>query len=249
MPSVLSVSFNFFFRATRERSHSRQPLQNLKAWALAEKSAQSVHDLGKSAVGFTRNNLVGTELVKHLVGDVAQIERVQHSHAEIDGEFQSRLARLGLEPIVLRKQQDAKPSKSSVLQRHPVLGFVHPEAARPARPRSEEDVVVQDLLPAKPACFQPAQILDQIAHREICGIALCRVPEFPTQVIGGKIRIGQDFAAVAAPVKNRLDKFLVLPGEPAEEDGDPLALLPGEEPLLRAAEVPHRRLRQAGRLL
>src|SRR5208337_4465904 len=81
----------------------RRPLQNLKASALAEKSAQSVHDLGESAVGFTRNNLVGTELVKHLVGDVAQIERVQHSHAEIYGEFQSRLARLGLDTLILRK--------------------------------------------------------------------------------------------------------------------------------------------------
>lgn len=99
-----------------------------------------------------------------------------------------------------------------------------------------------------PVCFQSAQVPDQIAYREKGGIALCRVPELPAHVIGSKIRIGQGLAAGAAAVKNGLDKFLVLPGEPSEENGDPLTLLSGEGTFLRAAEVLHLHLRHAGRL-
>ena len=56
-------------------------------------------------------------------------------------------------------------------------------------------------------CFQSAQVLDQIAYREIGPIALCPVIEFPAHVIGSKIRIRQGLAPVAAAVKNGLDKF------------------------------------------
>ncbi len=187
--------------------------------------------------------------MKHLVSDIAQVQRVQHPHTEIHSEFQSRLAGTGLQAIILREQQDAEPSKSGVVQRHAKLGFVHSEAARPAPARREKHVVVQDLRLAEPACFQCAQVLDQTAHGEICGIALCRVPELSAQVIGRDIRIGQDFTTVTAPMENRLDKSLVLPSEPAEEDGDPLALLGGERSFLRAAEVPYPRLCPTGRLL
>ncbi len=140
----------------------------------------------KARSRLARNDLVGTELVEHLVGDVAEIERVQHAHAKIDGELQSRLAGLGLDALILRKQEDAKASESGVLQRHPVLGLVHSEAARPAGAAGEEDVVVQNFLLAQPACFQPAQVEDQIAHGEIGWIALRRVSELPAQVIGGQ---------------------------------------------------------------
>src|SRR5205823_5348704 len=85
------------------------------------------------AINFERANLVN-QVIDH----IAQMHRVQHAETKVDGEFESRFARGCFDAVAVFKQQHAEAVKSSILQRKPILGFVHAEAAWSARSRGEE---------------------------------------------------------------------------------------------------------------
>ncbi len=119
----------------------------------------------------------GTNLVDQLIDHVAEVERIEHAHAKVDGKLQSRLAAGRLDAVGLLEEQYAEPFKAGILQRKPVLRFVHAEAARTAGAGGEEDVVVDDLLPRLPLLFQLLQIADQVAHGKVSGVALAVIAE------------------------------------------------------------------------
>ena len=112
------------------------------------------------AVGFALVHLEGTDLVDELIDHVTEIESIQHAHAEVDGELQSGFAARGLDAVRLLEEQHAEAFEAGVLQREPILRLIHAKAARSAGARSEEDVVVDDLLsghvPAVPASADSA---------------------------------------------------------------------------------------------
>jgi hypothetical protein len=85
--------------------------------------------------------------------------------------------------------------------------------------------------------FQGAQVLDEIADGEICGIALAVIAEFPAKGKGLHVWIGQHLAAIPVGTEDGLDEALVLPGKTAEEDRDLVSLFGHEGPLDGASKV------------
>ncbi len=222
----------------------RHPLRQVfvvfERLALAQHGAKRVHRLVEDAVGLALFHLIRTDAVDHLVHDVAEIERIEHAHAEVDRELQSSFARGRLHAVILLEQQHAEAVEARILQGQAIFGLVHAEAARSARAGGEEDVVVDDLLLGQAAGFQALQILHQIAHREIGRIALPVVAVLLAELEGRDVRHRQDVAAIAAAFEDGLDDLLVFPGQAAEEDGHLAALLGGEGPLHRTLEVTDR---------
>ena len=90
------------------------------------------------------------------------------------------------------------------------------------------------------AGFQALQILHQIAHGEIRGIALPVVAVFLAELERRDIGHGQDVAAISAAFEDRLDDRLVLPRQATKQDGHLIALFGGKRPLDRALEVTDR---------
>src|SRR5205814_10240929 len=100
------------------------------------------------------------------------MHRVQHAETKVDGEFESRFAIGCFDAVAVFKQQHAEAVKSSILQRKPILGFVHAEAACSAPSRGEEDVVVQNLLPRYTVILHTFEILHRISDSNLCPITL-----------------------------------------------------------------------------
>jgi len=165
------------------------------------------------------------------------MERVQHSHAEIDGELQPRLTRSGLDPLLLLEQEDAKAVEAGVLERESIFGFVHAEAARAAGAGGEKDIAVDDVLARHSLLFQALKVLDQVSDGEIRGIALAVISELLAGLERGHVRSGDDLAFISAAFENGLDESFMLPRQTAEQDGDVVTLLGAEGPLHRFLEV------------
>ena len=89
-------------------------------------------------------------MIGQFVNDVSQIKRIEHTHAEVNGKLQARLAAGRLNAVRLLKEQNTEAVKSRILERETVLCFIHAEAARAAGASREEDVVVNDLLARQP---------------------------------------------------------------------------------------------------
>ena len=166
------------------------------------------------------------------------LQGVQHAHAEIDGELQSRFAGCGLDPFLLLEQQDAEAVEAGVLQREAVLGFVHAEAAGAAGAGGEEDVIIRRCRRGDMPCFlQALQILHQVADREVSRVALAVVAELLSELEGVHIGRGHHVALVSRALEDGLNHLLVLPGKPAEQDRDFVALLGREGPFDRLTEM------------
>src|SRR5438552_8983841 len=144
------------------------------------------------------------------------MHRVQHAETKVDGEFESRFARGCFDAVAVFKQQHAEAVKSSILQRKPILGFVHAEAAWSARSRSEEDVVVQNLLARDTFLLQKLEILHQVPDGKIRRIALAIVAVLFARLEGGDVRHRQLLAAIAAALKDGANQILMLPCETAK---------------------------------
>ena len=140
-------------------------------------SHKSIDRLAEHAVGLALVHFERTDLVDQLVDHVAQVQRIQHAHAEIDGELQPWLAAGGLDAVASLKQQHAEAVEAGILQRKAILRLIHAEAARAAGAGGEEDVVVEDLLAGHAFLLQQLQIPHQIADGEISRIALAVVAE------------------------------------------------------------------------
>src|SRR5262249_34133288 len=155
-----------------------------------------------------------------ILQSVAGVERVQHAHSEIYGEFQTRLAGSGLDSLLLLKQEHAKPVETGVLQRKAVFRFIHPEAARSAGAGREEHGPHDDLFPRHLLLFESLEILNQISDSKISRIALAVISVFLPELKCRDVRRGDDFTLVAAAFEHGLDQLLVFPGEAAEKNGD-----------------------------
>ena len=85
-------------------------------------------------------------MVNHVVDDIAQVQCVERTHAEVYGELQAGVARCSLDAMFLLEKQNPEAPEACILERHAVLRLVHAEAARSAGAGSEEDVVVKNFL-------------------------------------------------------------------------------------------------------
>ena len=139
--------------------------------------------------------------------------------------------------MVLLEKQDAETPEARILQRHPVLGLVHAEAARSAGARGEKDVAVEDFLAGETVSFQRPQELDEVADGKVSGIALAIIAILLARLEGGHVGVRQHLAAIAAAAKHGFDEALVFPGKASEKNGYPVAFFRGEGPLHGAAEV------------
>ena len=219
------------------RNPSRRALQDFVTLPVLQKITELIHDFFDCLAGCTRSNLVRTDLVNHVVDHIAQVQRIELPHAEISGELQAGVARCRLDAMVLLEKQDPEAPEARILQRHAVLGLVHAEAARSARPRGEKNVVVDDFLARETASFQRPQEFDEVADRKVSRITLPVVAIFLTRLERGHVGVRQHLEAIAAAAKNGLDEALVFPGKASEKNGDPVAFFCGEEPLHGAVKV------------
>src|SRR6266496_1711366 len=190
------------------------------------------HLVGPALFDLVRPNVVGD-----LVHYVAEVERIDHAHAEIHGELEPRFAGRGLDAVVLLEKQHAEAIEARILERQPILGLIHAEAAGTARAGGEEDVVVDDLLLRLAGGLQIFQILDEVAPGEVRRIALSVVAVLLAELKARNIGHGEDLALVSAAMEDRLNHLFVFPGEAAEENGDRAALLGQKRALDGAREV------------
>ncbi len=222
-------------------AHVGSRLHDVPALAVAEGIGQGLDRVTNHAVRLALVHLKGPHLVHQLVDHVAQVERVEHAHAEVDGELQSRLAAGCLDAVGLLEEQYAEAIEAGILQREAVFGLVHAEAAGSAGAGGEEDVVVDDLLAGLSLLLQILQVAHQVADGEVGGIALAVVAVLFAGLEVGDYWRGDVLATVAAAVEDGLDHFFVLPGKSPEEDRDVIALRTSEGALHRFLELAHAR--------
>src|SRR5580704_15353312 len=191
----------------------------------------------EDAISFALLYFVGTNLIDQVVKDIAQVHGIQHAESEIDGELQPGLTRGRLNAIAVLEQQHAEAVEAGVLQREAIFGFIHAEAAGAAGASGEENIVVENLLARNAFLFQKLEVLHQVAHSEICGIALAVVPILFADLEGRHVRHGQFLATIAATLKDGADQIFVLPGEATKQNGDLVSLLGGKRTLHRAVEM------------
>ena len=65
--------------------------------------------------------------------------------------------------------------------------------------------------------FEALQVLHQVAHGEVGGIALAVVAVLLAGLEGGDVGRGHGFGAVAQAFERAVDQLLVFPGEAAEQ--------------------------------
>ena len=229
-----------FVGADLLRHPFRQVFVVFERLALAQHGAQRVHRFVEDPIGLALFGFIGTDAEDHLVHDVAEIERIEHAHAEVHRELQPGFARGRLHAVILLEQQHAEAVEARILQSQAIFRLVHAEAARTTGAGGEEDVVVDDLLLGHAAGFQALQVLHQVADREVRRIALPVVAVFLAQLEGRHVRHRQDLAAIAAAFEHGLDHLFVLPRQAAEKNGDLAALLRGEGTFDRTLEVADR---------
>src|SRR5690348_6125158 len=94
---------------------------------LCQHGAEHVHRFFEDAIGLAFVHLEWTNAVDHLVHDVPEVQSVEHSHSEIDGELEAGLTRSRLHTIVLLEQQYAEAIEAGILECEAILGYIHPE--------------------------------------------------------------------------------------------------------------------------
>ena len=66
----------------------------MPALPVAQRIGQCLHRFPDDAVGLAFVHLKGANLVHKLIDDISKIERIEHAHAEVDGELQVPARRL-----------------------------------------------------------------------------------------------------------------------------------------------------------
>src|SRR4029077_1503174 len=107
-------------------------LFNLERVTVFQITTESIHRFPEYFVGLALIHFEWPNLVDQIVEHIAQVHGVQHAKSKVDREFQSRLARGGLNPIAVLEEQHPEAVEASVLQSKTILGLIHPEPARPA---------------------------------------------------------------------------------------------------------------------
>jgi hypothetical protein len=109
----------------------RRVILDLVLAAVAHDARQVVHDAAQHTVRLTGLHLEWPDLIRHVVEDVAVVERTERAHSEIDRELQTWFAGGRLDPVGLLKEQDTETIEAGVLHGEPIFRLVHSEAARP----------------------------------------------------------------------------------------------------------------------
>jgi hypothetical protein len=107
----------------------------------------------------------------------------------------------------------------------PVLGRIRSETARAARSRRKIQIAVDDVLTGHALRLAFAKVLNQGSGSEICGTALPIIAEFLPEEECVLVRNGKEFASVAISLEDGADQLLMLSGQSADQNGDPVALI------------------------
>src|ERR1017187_4005391 len=218
----------------------RQVFVVLERLAIAQQGAQLVDGRLKDFICPALLDFVRTDTVDHLVHDVAEVEGIEHAHAEVHRELQPGFARGCLHAVVLLEQEHAEPVKTGVSQSQAIFRLVHAEAARTTRAGGKEDVVVDDLFFRHPPSLQALEVLHKVANSEVRRVALTVVAVFLAELERRHIRHRQDLAAISAAFKHRLNYALVFPGQATEKNSHLAALFRSEGLFGGAAKMAHR---------
>ena len=109
-----------------------RPFFNFERLPISQVFAQAIHHFAEHAIRLAGVRLERTNLINQVIDHVAQVHGVEHAEAEVNRELQARLARSGLDPVAIFKEEHAEAIEPGVLQRKAVFRLVHAKAARPA---------------------------------------------------------------------------------------------------------------------
>jgi hypothetical protein len=178
-----------------------------------------IHALIEDAVRIAGVGLKGAEGVGDFVHHIAAVERVEDAEEEVEIHFEAGFG-IGLaEAAGLLEQEDAETVEPGVAEGEAVFGLIHSETAGAAGAGGEEDVLVNDLLLAETLLFKSLEILNEVTHGEIGGVALAVVPVLFAGLEGPDVRRRDGFGAVAEAFERAVDKLLMLPSKTAEQEG------------------------------
>ena len=194
---------------------------------------EQVHALIEHPVGLPSIHFEGADLVGNIIDDVPDVHGVQDAQKEVEIHFQTGF-RFGLiQAAALLEKKHTESIKPRVTQRQAILSFVHAKPAGSAGARCKEHVTIDDFLLGHTLLFQVLQVLHQIAHREIGGIALPVVAVFLAELERLLVGNGKRFALIAQAFERAVNQLLVFPGQPSKQNRGLLALRLGERMLHR----------------
>src|SRR5262245_42358069 len=202
----------------------RQILQEAAHLAFERKLAvvledvlQVIHALFHHGVSLAGVDFVRADLIADVVDQVAHVQRVEDGQEEIDVHLKPGFGLRLVQAARLLEEHDAESVEARIAQRQPVLRLVHPEAARPAGARREEDMVVNDLLARLALLLQSLQELHQIPDREVGWITLAVIAVLLAGLKSRHVRNRKSLALIPQAFERPVNQLLVLPGETAEE--------------------------------
>src|SRR5262249_44199476 len=119
----------------------------------------------------------------------------------------------------------AEPIEPGVLKRESIFSLIHPEPARSARSRCEENIFIDDFLTRHPSLLEALKELHKIPDREISRIALSVIAEFLADLKSRDVGRRHDLAFISAALECGLNEFFVFPSKSAEQDRYLVALM------------------------
>src|SRR5271165_175124 len=118
-----------------------------------------------------------------------------------------------MDPVVLRKGENAKAAVTRCPQRRAEFGFVHAEPARSTACSGEIHVALDDICTAQPPGLELAKVADQIPNREVNRIAETGGAELLPDLVSGAIGFGKDQATKPRARQESFYQPFMLPCE------------------------------------
>ncbi len=184
-------------------------------------------------------NFIGAKGVKELIHDISNVEGVDHAEEEVQICFEARLLPGALvEAVVSSEQDDPKAVEPRMTQGEPILGLVHAESAGSARPCGHEDVPGDDVLAAQAGRLKILDVLHQVSHGEVRGIAQAVVPVFFRALVTCERDVGEGPRPIAEALQDSFHQPVVSGRQPAKQHRGVRSLRIEERVLNGAVVVP-----------
>ena len=205
------------------------PSREATPWALLHDSAQGVASRdggGQTITAMLQHRvccsffqLIGSDPIGPGIEDVADHHSIQHIPGQTGGDIQTTaLANYLLHTDRLGKEHNPKPIKSAVTQGLTVFSDVHSKATGSAGTGRNIDEIIENILDRVTLYVaHMGQILHQITHGEIGGIALAAITKLFSEAEGRVIRGVEDHNLVALTTKGGLKENVMGVGQPGDQ--------------------------------
>ena len=95
----------------------RRAFHDFKRRPFTKHAGEGFAGLLESPVSLSALHLEWTDLVDDVVERIADVHRIEHAHAEVDGELEPGFARCGFDAVVLLEQKHAESAEAGIFER------------------------------------------------------------------------------------------------------------------------------------